>query len=84
MPSSVRTELLRVPDVAKVDLIGMQDEKIYLEFSTQQMAALGIDVDDAGAGAAGAERRRAQRHGGCRTRADRHPRFGQFHLARRA
>ena len=40
----VRTELLRVPDVAKVDFIGTQDEKIYLEFSTQQMAALGIDA----------------------------------------
>ena len=30
-------------DVAKVELVGVQDEKIYLEFSTQQMAALGID-----------------------------------------
>jgi multidrug efflux pump subunit AcrB len=40
----VRTEILRVPDVAKVDFIGTQDEKIYLEFSTQQLAALGIDV----------------------------------------
>ncbi len=41
----IRTEMLLVPDVAKVDLIGAQDEKIYLEFSTQQMAALGIDID---------------------------------------
>jgi multidrug efflux pump len=41
----VRTELLRVPDVAKVDLLGVQDEKIYLEFSTQQIAALGIDIN---------------------------------------
>jgi multidrug efflux pump subunit AcrB len=40
----VRTALLLVPDVAKVDFIGTQDEKIYLEFSTQQMAALGIDA----------------------------------------
>ncbi|WP_295559304.1 efflux RND transporter permease subunit [uncultured Hyphomicrobium sp.] len=40
----VRAELLRVRDVAKVDFIGTQDEKIYLEFSTQQMAALGIDA----------------------------------------
>lgn len=39
----VRTQLLRVHDVAKVDFIGTQDEKIYLEFSTRQMAALGID-----------------------------------------
>jgi len=41
----VRAELLRVKDVAKVDLIGAQDEKIYLEFSTQQTAALGLDVN---------------------------------------
>jgi len=42
----VRTELLRVPDVAKVDFIGTQDEKIYLEFSTRQMAALGINASE--------------------------------------
>ncbi|MBS0240523.1 MAG: efflux RND transporter permease subunit, partial [Proteobacteria bacterium] len=40
----VRTELLRVPDVAKVDFIGTQDEKIYLEFSTEQLASLGLDA----------------------------------------
>lgn len=39
----MRTELLRVRDVVKVELIGLQDEKIYLEFSTQQIAALGLD-----------------------------------------
>jgi multidrug efflux pump len=40
----VRAELLGVPDVAKIDLLGIQDEKIYLEFSTQQLAAMGLDV----------------------------------------
>ena len=40
----VRSELLTVPDVAKIDLLGTQDEKIYLEFSTQQLAAMGLDV----------------------------------------
>jgi len=39
----IRAELLRVRDVAKVELVGAQDEKIYLEFSTQQIAALGLD-----------------------------------------
>src|SRR5262249_44416509 len=34
----VRAEFLRVPDVAKVDFIGTQDERIYLEFSTEQLA----------------------------------------------
>jgi multidrug efflux pump subunit AcrB len=42
----VRTELLTVPDVAKIDLLGTQDEKIYLEFSTQQLAAMGLDVSE--------------------------------------
>jgi multidrug efflux pump subunit AcrB len=40
----VRAELLGVSDVAKIDLLGTQDEKIYLEFSTQQLAAMGLDV----------------------------------------
>jgi multidrug efflux pump len=41
----LRAELLRVRDVAKVEVIGVQDEKIYLEFSTQQVAAMGLDVN---------------------------------------
>ncbi|NBB48158.1 AcrB/AcrD/AcrF family protein [Rhizobium sp. CRIBSB] len=39
---AARTEILAVPNVGKVDLIGAQDEVIYLEFSTRKMAALGI------------------------------------------
>ena len=62
----VRGELLRVPDVAKIDLIGTQDEKIYLEFSTQQLAAMGLDISELIADAAGAERHPAQRHRRCR------------------
>ncbi len=42
---SVRAELLRVPDVGKVDLIGAQNEVIYIDFSLRQMAGLGIDVE---------------------------------------
>ena len=38
-----RTKILTVPNVGKVDVIGEQDEVIYLEFSTQKLAALGID-----------------------------------------
>ena len=41
----VRAELLRVPDVAKADFIGTQDEKVYLEFSTHQLASLGLDAN---------------------------------------
>ncbi|ANL56964.1 efflux RND transporter permease subunit [Rhizobium phaseoli] len=40
---NARSEVLKVPDVGKVDVIGAQDEAIYLEFSTRQIAALGID-----------------------------------------
>ena len=32
-----------MPNVGKVDLVGAQDEVIYLEFSTRQIAALGLD-----------------------------------------
>ena len=39
----VRNELLRVPDVAKIDMIGDQDEKIYIEISHRKLATLGID-----------------------------------------
>ncbi|HWQ37668.1 MAG TPA: efflux RND transporter permease subunit [Burkholderiales bacterium] len=39
----VRKEILRVPGVAKADLIGAQDEKIYVELSHRKLANLGID-----------------------------------------
>ncbi len=35
-------EMLRVPDVKKVELIGVQDEKIYIEIAPARLAALGI------------------------------------------
>lgn len=38
-----RAKILTVPNVGKVDIIGAQDEAIYLEFSTRKIAALGID-----------------------------------------
>ncbi|MBV8124761.1 MAG: efflux RND transporter permease subunit, partial [Paucibacter sp.] len=40
---AARNELLRVADVNKVDLIGKQDEKIYVETSNAKLASLGID-----------------------------------------
>lgn len=39
----LRRELLRVPDVSKVDIIGEQEEKIYIELSNIKLATLGID-----------------------------------------
>lgn len=41
-----RQDLLKVPEVAKVDLFGVQDEQIYLELSGQRMAQLGLTVAD--------------------------------------
>jgi multidrug efflux pump len=39
----IRSKLLKVPDVSKIELLGAQDEQIYVEFSTRQLAGLGID-----------------------------------------
>ncbi len=40
----VRTELLKVPDVAKVDFFGEQKQRIYIELSNAKLATLGIDT----------------------------------------
>lgn len=40
---AVRSRLLNVPDVSKIEIIGAQDEQIFVEFSTRQLAGLGID-----------------------------------------
>ncbi|WP_024512831.1 efflux RND transporter permease subunit [Bradyrhizobium sp. ARR65] len=40
----IRARVLTVPDAGKVDILGAQDEVIYLEFSTRKIAALGLDV----------------------------------------
>ena len=37
-------ELQRVPDVAKIELIGLQDEKIWIELSNTKLATLGIPL----------------------------------------
>nr|WP_210313824.1 efflux RND transporter permease subunit [Xanthobacter tagetidis] len=39
----VRSELLHVPDVSKIEILGAQDERIFIEFSMQELASLGID-----------------------------------------
>jgi len=40
----VRQQLLRVADVAKVELFGVQDERLYLEVSQRRLAQLGLDM----------------------------------------
>ncbi|MEY4662122.1 MAG: Cobalt-zinc-cadmium resistance protein CzcA, partial [Pseudomonadota bacterium] len=41
---ALRQELLRVPDVAKVELFGAQDEKVYIEISQKKLAQMGLDM----------------------------------------
>jgi multidrug efflux pump subunit AcrB len=40
----IREKILKVPNIGKVDILGAQDEVIYLEFSTRKIAALGLDI----------------------------------------
>jgi len=42
---TARQELLRVPDVAKVDLFGVQDQKVFFEISQRRLAQLGLDLN---------------------------------------
>jgi multidrug efflux pump subunit AcrB len=39
----VRSKLLHVPDVSVIEIIGAQDEVIFVEFSMEQLASLGVD-----------------------------------------
>jgi multidrug efflux pump len=38
-----RSQLLTVPDVSKIDILGAQDEVIYIDFSSERLAGLGFD-----------------------------------------
>jgi multidrug efflux pump len=40
----VRQQLLYVPDVAKVEQFGVQDEKIFVEISQKRLAQMGLDL----------------------------------------
>ena len=40
----VRQEILRIPDVGKVDIIGEQEERIYVTLSSTKLAALQLDA----------------------------------------
>ncbi|WP_188262914.1 efflux RND transporter permease subunit [Azospirillum tabaci] len=43
---TARADLMRVPDVGKIQFVGVQNERIYLDFSTRKLAAMGIDRED--------------------------------------
>jgi len=40
---NVRSRLLQVRDVSKIEILGAQEEKIFVEFSMEELASLGID-----------------------------------------
>ena len=40
----IQLELQRVPDVGKVELVGLQDEKVWIELSNTKLATLGIPL----------------------------------------
>ena len=42
---AVRQRMLRVPDVAKVELFGAQPEKLFVEISQKRLAQLGLDMN---------------------------------------
>jgi multidrug efflux pump len=42
----VREAMLSVPDVGKVDLLGLQDERIYVDISHRKLAQLGLTLND--------------------------------------
>ena len=39
----IRSQLLSVPDISKIEILGAQDEQIFVEFSIPELAGLGID-----------------------------------------
>ncbi|AWN46563.1 ACR family transporter [Methylobacterium terrae] len=41
---TVRTRIIKVPSIGKTQIIGAQDEMIYLDFSTRKLAGLGVDI----------------------------------------
>ncbi len=41
---AVRAELLRLPDVAKVELFGVRPERVYVEISHRKLSQLGVDI----------------------------------------
>ncbi|WP_414611367.1 efflux RND transporter permease subunit [Stenotrophomonas pavanii] len=40
----IQLELQRVPDVGKIDLVGLQDEKVWIELSNTRLSTLGVSM----------------------------------------
>ena len=78
----VRSRLLQVADVAKIELLGAQDERIFIDFSTQRLSDLHVDRSAFDSRPAGAERDHTGRDDPV-GRGERHrPRVGTLYLGR--
>jgi multidrug efflux pump subunit AcrB len=42
---AARSRLLQVPDVSKIEVLGAQDERIFIEFSTERLAGLRLNLN---------------------------------------
>ncbi|MGB2819016.1 MAG: efflux RND transporter permease subunit [Burkholderiaceae bacterium] len=42
---AARSRLLQVPDVSKIEVLGEQDEQIFIEFSTERLAGLRLNLN---------------------------------------
>ena len=58
----IRSRLLQVPDVSKIEILGAQDEQIFVEFSTAAARRPRHRPRGPDRGAAGAERGQSRRH----------------------
>jgi multidrug efflux pump len=68
-------QLLQLPDITKIDILGAQDERIYVEFSHEKLSGLGIDRRPH-RGVAGPKRRHPRGCGADRGREDPRPCLG--------
>ena len=80
MSIDVRKQLLQLPDISKIDILGAQDERVYVEFSTEAAGGPRDRPRRACRRAAGAERRHPRGRGADREREDPRPRLGRVPL----
>ena len=44
-PKKIKLDFFSVPDVKKVELVGVQPEKIFVQMQTAKLAQLGLDIN---------------------------------------
>ena len=76
----IRSQLLLVPDVSKIEVLGAQDERIFVEFSIKELATPGDRPVRADRGIAGAEHRAPGRNDSNRQRKSFAARFRRIYV----